>query len=166
MNTPFILSVIKSDFKKFFTILLIVFILSIFLMNFISLPALILDKQIVFAPEFSIINFLFLIVFSLLASIAISLNMYYLQETKKLAKKETVLSAFGAGFGMFISACSICQPLLITYAAIFLGVPISFSFLPLQGEEFKIISLALLVGSIYLVSKNLGKCEIKNKNKE
>ncbi len=142
-----ILNTIKRNFKRFLLILFIVSVASIFLMNFISLPALILDKQIIFAPDITVFGGMYLIIFSILAGVAILLS------TNKL-------SATGIGFGMLVSACPVCQSLLVTYGAVLIGVPVSFSFLPLKGEEFKIISLALLVISIYFVSKN-EKCEIK-----
>src|SRR3989338_5446470 len=146
-----ILNSIKKDFKKFIVILFVVLLISIFLMNFISLPALLIDKKVIVAPDITVFSVLYLAIFSLLASVALLLSL-------------NKFGAAGFGFGMLASACPVCQSFLVTYGAVLIGVPISFSFLPLKGEEFKIISLALFIASIYLTSKSLStKCEIKKK---
>ncbi len=146
----------RPYFNKFISASLATAVASLFLMNFVSLPALIFQRELLLADEPAIENIVFLLVFSLLAGLAFALYSLKTEEVAGVAHgvKETVAASFGGFAALFTSACGICQPLL--FFAV--GVPASFAFLPLKGFEFRIASIALLASSIYFMSKSVVSC--------
>lgn len=144
----------RVHFMKFILASVAAAIASLFLMNFVSLPALINERELLFADQPAIENFVFLIVFSLLAGLAFALYSVKAAKAPAVGAAEGVTASLGGVFAMLTSACGICQPLLL-FA---LGIPPSFAFLPLQGFEFRIASAGLLVSSIYLMSKSIVSC--------
>lgn len=140
----------KELFTAVFTASLIIFA---FLMNIISLPGLIFYREIIVTDSLGIDAIIFLIVFSFLLALSIVLHKH-----KFDLLKNANLNKFGfAGifFGLFTSGCSICPPLILSI----IGLPAAVSIFPFGGIELKILSIALLIASICLISKS-----IENKN--
>ena len=131
-----------------------IFILTSFLMNFISLPWL-LQGRIIFADSLYLPNIIFLFVFSLLAAVALVLHIYKYEKFKDKKIGKGNLGMLGGLIGMFTSACSVCYPLILTL----IGVPAALTILPFGGFEVQIISIALLLLSIYFVSKEIENCK-------
>ena len=149
----------KNYLKKFIFSFMIMFIASAFLMTFISLPGL-LQGELLFAPEITLRNALFLVTFSFLVSLAVVLNVYKYNEMKKFSIGKEGVGFFGFFFGLFTSACAVCYPLILTA----LGIPTIMLLLPFGGIEFQVLSIVLIVLSIYLVSRSIIKgnlCRIK-----
>ncbi|MBI4399236.1 hypothetical protein HY570_00665 [Candidatus Micrarchaeota archaeon] len=136
---------------------LITALISLFMMTIISLPALILHNEIIVAPYISAIDLAYFILFTLITGLSLSMHIFSFRNNLLLhsSSSTTVTSIF---LSMFTTACPVCAPLILTI----LNVPASFAILPLQGAEFKFISLILVIISLYLVSENISnKCEIK-----
>ena len=149
----------KNYLKKFIFSFIIMLIASAFLMTFISLPGL-LQGELLFAPEITLRNALFLVAFSFLVSLAVILNIYKYNEMKKISIGKEGVGFFGFLFGLFTSACAVCYPLILTA----LGIPTIMLLLPFGGIEFQVLSIVLIVLSIYLVSRSIIKgnlCRIK-----
>ncbi len=149
----------KKYSLKFILIFLIIMTIAAFLMNFISLPGF-LQGKIIFVETFVLGNFFFLLVFSFLAAIALTLHIYKFENfnDQKIGKGSVGLA--GAFIGMFTSACSICYPLILTL----IGVPTALAILPFGGIEIYAASIFLLLLSIYFVIRsidNYGKCKVK-----
>ena len=135
---------------KFIMSFFLAVLLSSFLMTFISLPGL-LYGEIIFAPEVTPRNALFLASFSLLAALAVTLNLYRYDETKKMKIGKESVGFFGLFFGLFTSACSICYPLILSI----LGIPAALALLPFGGIELQILSIALLAISIFFSARSV-----------
>lgn len=131
----------------------LIFVGAVFFMNFISLPALLLDREIILAPRLSIWNILFLFIFTLLASVAVTL-----QKNQRETSPKSV-GFFGGIFALGASACPFCQSLVFTTLAV-AGLPVSLQALPLHGEEFKLASLLFLGAAVYLTARGCTDCRI------
>lgn len=139
----------KKYRMKFIYIFLAVFVVASFLMNFISFFGL-LQGKIIFTEIVDFYSVAFLAVFSILSAVAIAMHLYRAENCGNRAGKEKV-GIVGAFLGIFTSACSICYPLILTL----LGIPAAFAFLPLKGAEFQGASIALLLLSIYFISRSI-----------
>jgi len=149
----------KNYLKKIIFSFIIMLIASAFLMTFISLPGL-LQGELLFAPEITLRNALFLVTFSFLVSLAVVLNVYKYNEMKKFSIGKEGVGFFGFFFGLFTSACAVCYPLILTA----LGIPTIMLLLPFGGIEFQVLSIVFLVLSVYLVIRSIIKgnlCRIK-----
>jgi hypothetical protein len=79
----------------------------------------------------------------------------YLLRRQATARREAGASIFGVIAGIFGIGCAACGSVLLTTI---LGIGITgsiISFLPLNGVEFLIIALSLLIYSTYFVSKKI-----------
>ena len=128
---------------------------SLFLMNFVSLPG-IFKGELLFAPDPTIENFVFLALFSVSAGAAYSLFELKRERIAAIGVAEGASSFLAGVFALFTSACGICAPLVLFY----LGIPASFAFLPLQGFEFRFLSLGLMLASVYYLSKSIVSGEV------
>ena len=149
----------RSYMRNFIIVTILVSIVSSFLMTFISLPGL-LQGEVLLAPEITLRNFLFLVVFSLLMSLSIILHIFKFNESKKITVGKEGIGFLGGFLGLFTSACSVCYPLILTT----LGIPTALVLLPFGGLELQILSILLLLMSIYFVSRSIVKgnlCKIK-----
>lgn len=104
---------------------------------------------------------MFLFLFSLLAALALTLHVYKYENMKDRKIGKSSIGVAGAFIGMFTSACSVCYPLILTL----LGIPTALAILPFGGIEIYMISVLLLLLSIYMISKsieNYGACKVEN----
>ena len=149
----------RNYMKKFILSFLIMLITSSFLMTFISFPGL-LQGEILLAPDVTLRNALFLVAFSFLTSIAIILYLFKYNEMKKFSMGKEGVGFAGFFFGLFTSGCAVCYPLILTA----LGIPTALALLPFGGVELQVLSILLLLISIYFVSRSIIKgnlCRIK-----
>ncbi|MBI4015579.1 MAG: hypothetical protein HY362_02585 [Candidatus Aenigmarchaeota archaeon] len=140
-----IFSVVSEKRKSFLISALIMGIAAAFLMNFISLPGL-LQGEILFTETTTLQSIIFFIIFIFLSSTAITLNI---NKARKLSGKGMGIAGMFAG--LFTSACPICYPLILTAA----GIPTALAVLPFGGAEFQLLSIVLLLVSIYFSAKPL-----------
>lgn len=138
-----------------------VFILSIFgigvaaalLMNFISIPGL-LQGELLFTETASLENLVFLIAFTILSAVAMTLQF---GKNAEITAKSKV-GFLGMFAGAFTSACSVCSPFILTA----LSIPTALSILPLRGLEVQLLSIGLIITSIYFSTKSI-TCKITYK---
>lgn len=141
---------------KFLYSFLIVAAAASFLMNFISFFGL-LQGRILITEIVDFYGAAFLAVFSALSALALTMHFYRAEEVKSMRSGKEKVGFIGAFLGVFTSACSICYPLILTL----LGIPAAFAFLPLKGAEFQAASIALLLLSVFFMSRSIEcrKCE-------
>ncbi len=105
------------------------------------------------------------IIVALLFGINIAFLVYYLKKRIKL-QRSAGLSVLGVISGLVSVGCASCGSVILSSlfgigaTAGFIGV------LPLQGQEFGLLSIILLLISIFLVAKKIqdpGSCQIKLK---
>jgi len=142
----------KSFFAAAFIVAIIIFT---FLTNLISPFGLIYYQEILVPEGTGIDAPIFIILFSFLLALSFTLHKYKLSQMKGIGKESSAGFA-GAIAGIFTSACPICPPLILS----FVGVPASIAIFPLGGWEIRILSIALLLVSIYIVSNSLQKSGI------
>ncbi|MBL7021743.1 hypothetical protein ISR92_00215 [Patescibacteria group bacterium] len=102
----------------------------------------------------SLFTFWTVILLAIVAGINIAMLIYLLRRQAK-ANKEAGASFFGIVAGMFGIGCAACGSVILT--SIFgLGFTASLiSFLPLDGGEFMILALIVMIISVYYVSKKI-----------
>ena len=111
--------------------------------------------------SFTIVSIIFVILFSILGGILVSLQAFAIRNRQKALKSANV-GFIGAFLSFFNVTCPFCKPLLLSL----IGFSGSIAILK-YGLALAIISALLLLVSIYLVTLNLDKsncCPIENKN--
>ncbi len=108
---------------------------------------------------YTISTFFLLSVISLLFGIYVSLFAYKIRMSIK-GNKAISISGGSGGFivGLFGAGCPMCGSVIF---ALF-GAPLALFFMPFKGLELRVLSIIILSLSVYLVSRNLYCCEIKN----
>jgi hypothetical protein len=83
----------------------------------------------------------------------------YLLKQRRLAAagQNIAIGSGGVASGAIGIGCAACGSLILGGALPFAGAAGALALLPLQGEEFGILSVALLFVSLLLVSKNIAK---------
>lgn len=138
---------------------------SFYLINgFFSAIQLIFNLAIGFVYIIKLHSFISLVIISFLFGILSSLFLYRYRLAKAdIDKKVGVLTSIGVFFGIIAPGCAACSIGLLSV----LGIGGAFlTFLPFDGLELPILSILILVFSVYKISDNLTKrnvCEIKNK---
>ena len=102
----------------------------------------------------SYFSFWVVVLLALIAGINIAMLVYLLRRQAKV-RKEAGASIFGVIAGMLGIGCAACGSVILT--TIFgLGFTASLiSFLPLDGAEFMIIALIVMMGSVYYISRKI-----------
>jgi len=100
--------------------------------------------------SFGFIQFIYLIIISLLFGVTTSMSIYYFLHAGRIQTKSLgslALSLLGVG-------CGSCGTLILTSI---LGLTVGglLSFLPLRGVEFEIIGVILMLWSLYSVSRKI-----------
>ncbi len=136
-----------------FPLFLLVLLVSAFLLNAMSLLVLLEDHQIVVNPLLAPEGYVFLFFFSLLATLALLLAWHRFDVEKHLNTRASAPSLAGFTAALFTSACPVCPSLALTL----LGIPSAFTFLPFNGWELRLGSLALLALSLLFTASALVK---------
>lgn len=97
------------------------------------------------------INVLAVALVSFLAGLNLSLVVLRTATTKVFIGRTNVFGFFGIFGGAFGAACSACNTALIAL----LGVSGGLAVFPLRGLEFSLLALALLIFSLYYISKSM-----------
>lgn len=106
-------------------------------------------------------NFDTLAVFStvaipLLFGVDIAMIAYYLKRKRvKLPRGEIAAGLGGAASGVVAAGCAACGSFLLVTLLSFLGASGALALLPLGGGELGLLSIALLVLSIFLIARKI-----------
>ena len=108
---------------------------------------------------YAISTFFRLFVISLLFGVHASLFAYKIRRNIK-GNKAISISGGSGGFiaGLFGAGCPMCGSVIF---ALF-GAPLALFFMPFKGLELRVLSILILSLSVYLISKNIYCCGIKN----
>jgi hypothetical protein len=96
------------------------------------------------------------IVIAVQFGITAAMIAYLLHKKRPAAAGQNIAIGSGAmASGMLGIGCAACGSLILGGVLPSLGAAAALAALPLQGEEFGILSVTLLFGSLLLVSKNI-----------
>lgn len=101
----------------------------------------------------------------LLFGVDIAMIVYFLRQKRaRLPRGEIAASFGGAASGVVAAGCAACGSFLLVTILSFLGASGALALLPLQGGELGLLSIALLLLSIFLIARKIVApvtCEIK-----
>lgn len=104
----------------------------------------------------SLTSIFLMLAISLLFALNVSFLVYYVRLTKeRVSKSDLGKSTLGLVFGIIGVGCASCGSLFILSILTFFGASGILAVLPLHGEEFGLIGIALLIYSNYLVIKKI-----------
>lgn len=94
----------------------------------------------------------------------IAMIVYFLRKKRaRLPRGEIAAGVGGAASGVVAAGCAACGSFLLSTILSFLGASGALALLPLQGEEIGLLSIALLLLSIFLIARKIvapAVCEI------
>jgi len=105
--------------------------------------------------NFSTFSASYTIAIAILFGINLSLAIYLLKRTRALQQGGVVAGAGGAVSGMFGIGCAACGSFLTTSILSFFGAGGAIALLPFKGGEFGVLSILLLVASIFLAARSI-----------
>lgn len=106
--------------------------------------------------NFTILSAFYTIAIAILFGINVVLFIHYIRKQKTgVSKINGVAGIGGLVSGIFGIGCAACGTFILTWILGLIGVAGLLSFLPLEGEEFGILGVILLILSIRMISKKL-----------
>ena len=147
----------KSYLKIFLITFIIYLILSLFLINYFFLGFELFFQKAAYA----IFNLLFTLILAFLLGINLSLIIYRFKEAKKYNNESgtgiftSILSLFGAG-------CPVCFFTVISLIIPGVSVVSSLAVLPFKGLEIQLLTIILVLISIFTLTKQ-NTCNINYK---
>ena len=106
--------------------------------------------------NFTTLSASYTIAIAVLFGVNLSLIVYYLNRRIAEAKKGGIATGFlGITSGVLGVGCAACGSLLLTSVLAFFGATGILSFLPLAGGEFGILGVILLLGSLFLLARQI-----------
>ncbi|MBI4896416.1 MAG: hypothetical protein HY832_02610 [Candidatus Aenigmarchaeota archaeon] len=147
----------KKYAVAFFFLIIIFSVVYIFEWNLILFPDIYVRTDL-----WTLENLAFLTVISILSGLSVTLSIFTLKN--KLPCKENKNHNAKQGFGffafipaIFTSACPGCAPLILSFTSTTFAIGLS---LAQFGTIIKIITILLLLVSVYFLSSSIGKCKI------
>lgn len=173
-----ILGVIKRVFVRPYYIFLSLFVAALTLSVLLLLPNKAVLSSVLLSPAISFSaksSFLFslygslgtnftafsatyTVLIAILLGVNVSLLWYYVARARKLSKADRSLTFTGIGgfvSGLFGIGCAACGTLLFAGLFNLLGIAWLITYLPLHGAEFGLIGVALLLLSVYSITKRI-----------
>ena len=148
-------------YKNNWIIFLIVSLLSFFILYKFTLATVANQDLSIFimmsGVNSTFFNLMTLGIISILFGIYFTLFYHKIRLMRK-ASKTGFLGFIGMIIGAFAAGCPTCGAFLFSL----IGMPLALIYLPFRGLELKILSMMVLLISIYFISKSMIKCE-KNK---
>ena len=97
------------------------------------------------------------VIIASLFGIYLSLVVYKINLVKSIGGGG-IFGAIGSGIGVFGIGCPTCGAILFG----FIGAPLALMYLPYRGAELRVLSILILLISIYFLGKSIeGKCEVR-----
>ena len=104
------------------------------------------------------------VIFTLIIAFLVSMNSvlgYIKFKQRQNIKKSGVLACVGAVGGFATGVCSVCVSGLFPFLFALFGVTFTWTFLPFNGLEVQLLVILILGISLYLLTKNNYKKEVK-----
>lgn len=92
---------------------------------------------------------------AILFGVNIAMVAYYFKNKGTISRQEGMTGFFGAFAGFLGVGCSACGSVALSSLLSIIGAAGALSYLPLGGREFAILSMFLLLLSIYQISRNI-----------
>ncbi len=105
--------------------------------------------------NFSAFSASYTIAIAILFGVDLAMIVYLVKRTHALGRGEMTASAGGIISGVFGVGCAACGSFLATSILSLVGAGGAVALLPLKGGEFGILSIILLVSSIYFVARKI-----------
>ncbi len=105
-----------------------------------------------FRTNFTLLSQVISIIVAFLAGINVALLIHYLRRRVRL-QRESGMSIVGIVLGMLGVGCSACGSIVLSSLFGLTTASALLSFLPLKGTEFGLLSIVLLLWSIYYTGK-------------
>jgi len=109
------------------------------------------------ATNFNLLSAAYTVAIALLLGIDVALIAYLLKQRRAATGRNLVLGSSGVASGIVGIGCAACGSLILGGIVPSLGVAGALAALPLKGEEFGILGVALLFVSLLLVARNIAK---------
>ncbi len=110
------------------------------------------------ATNFSMLTAGYTVAIAVLFGISTAMIVYLLKQKRVAAAGQNITIGSGAvASGVVGIGCAACGSLILGGAVPFLGATSALALLPLDGAEFGILSVALLVVSLLLISKTIAE---------
>ena len=152
MKTKDILKIVYNN-KKYYYLTIITLIISFIIFYKLT--------TILSGNNYTYLTLLTFLVISLLFGIYLSVVVYKFQLKKSAIKNKKgfmgLIGFIGPLAGVLGVGCVTCGPVILT----FIGAPLALTYLPYHGVELRILAIAILLVSIYIISQSLVKCGIK-----
>ncbi len=97
----------------------------------------------------------FTFVIAVLLGINVAMAAYYFKNKTAALRQGGAAGFFGAFAGFLGVGCSACGSVALNSLLFSIGVGGALSYLPLGGQEFAILSIFLLLLSVYQISRNI-----------
>lgn len=108
--------------------------------------------------NFSILSAGYTIAIAVLFGVNIAMVVYFLKRKRNLlAKQEMAAGVGGIASGALGIGCAACGSFILTTALSSFGAAGALAILPLRGGEFGILSVALLLVSLLLISRKIAE---------
>lgn len=105
--------------------------------------------------NFSVFSASYTIAIAILFGIDLGMIVYFVKRNRALGQGEMTASVSGIISGMFGVGCAACGSFLATSILSLVGAGGAIALLPLRGGEFGLLSVILLVSSIYFVARKI-----------
>ncbi|MCK5413608.1 MAG: hypothetical protein KAI57_04525 [Candidatus Pacebacteria bacterium] len=102
---------------------------------------------------YTLVSVLLGLIISVLFGFYMALLFFRKDISIKVKKNDTTVGAIGTGIGIVASGCPGCGVPLLGL----IGIPLGLSYLPFKGIELKILSITLLLISVYYISVSIKK---------
>ena len=110
------------------------------------------------ATNFSLLSAGYTIAIAILFGLATAMIAYLVKQRRMAAAGQSIAIGSGAmASGLIGVGCAACGSLIMGVVLPSLGAAGALAALPLNGEEFGILGVALLFGSLLLISKNIAQ---------
>ena len=116
-----------------------------------------LQGILLYTDTFNWAKFSFSLVLTLLIAVLISLNVVFIYTTyrkRQACRNSTFLTGTGTLGGIIVGICPLCIGGIFPIVFGFFGVSFSFGLLPFQGIEIQLLLIALLLLSLWILTRN------------
>lgn len=108
------------------------------------------------ASNFGTVAAVATVIIPVLFGVDVAMIVYFAKQRRaRLARGEIAASLGGAASGAIAAGCAACGSLLLLPVLSFLGAAGALALLPLGGAELGLLSIALLLLSIYLIARKI-----------
>lgn len=106
--------------------------------------------------NFSVLSAGYIVLISSLFGVNVAMIIYYLRQKRAfVSKRELTVGAGGIASGVLGIGCAACGSFLLSSTLSLASASGAVALLPLKGGEFRIVSIALLSTSLYLIGRKI-----------